>query len=319
MTGYNNCHPNAEHERDRAQVRLYSSLPMTAASAKFFQVIHAGDGKSNKPTKKKTKSKAKGKAKKPDSQKKVKHFFQTKVNEDGYPMHLCEYEPTERRHIYRPPGYGDNKENRWFHDGSHCTNCHLKPCITFEYYSETNDFFFDQNISKKKSVSSCVDGVTKLLQKFYCKVLKRRYLKKEIPPACIRDRVEALCNYADEEKEESNAESSLSVDSEAIEVFCKKTPGAYWDESIRIPFHIFYKNKRFKDEEQKRLACEELLDSESDSDSSSDEDDDDFPLSVLRDHQNGDLSIEEKIAHYRTKQAQQKVVFKQNNRHTTEV
>lgn len=313
MTGYNNCHPNAEQERDKAQAHLYAAQPMTAASELFFQVIHSGDGKNNKPAKKpRKKAKSKPKAKKPDPQTKVKHFFQMKVNEDGYPMKLCEYEPKESRHVYRPPGYGDNKENRWFHDGSHCTMCHLKPCIAFEYHRETDEFFFEQNISKKHTSASCVAGTTKFLQKLYCKIMKRRYLKREIPPACIRDRVDGLGNYAgeDEKEEDSDEESRLSIDSEAIDDYCKKDPIAFWNGTKLIPWHIFYKNQRLKDWEQERLAREKAGSSlsDSESDSEEDDDDDDFPLSVLRDHQIGDLSIEEKIAHYRTKKAQQEAV-----------
>jgi hypothetical protein len=316
MTGYNNCCPNGEHERDRAQAQLYASLPMTATSESFFQVIHAGDGKSDKQARKKTKSKAKNKVKKPDSQTKVKHFFQTKVNEDGYPMKMCEYEPTERRHVYRPPGYGDNKE--WFHDGSHCTSCHLKPCVTFEFYSEMDAFFFEQNKNQKRTVANCATGATKMLQKLYCKIMKRRYLTKEIPPACIRHRIEDLCNYVDDEND-PDTESCLSIDTSAIDEFCKKNP----KEIDRVPLHIFYKNKRFRGAVGKSLASVKSGSSEgdsvSDSEKDSDDDDDDFPLSILRDHQEGDQCIEEKIAHYRTKKAQQTAVFRQNSQHTTAV
>lgn len=312
MTGYNNCHPNAEREREAAQERLYAAQPMTAASELFFQVIHSGDasngnGGKNKNGTKKTKPKKKTKLKKPDSQTKVKHFFQTKVNEDGYPMRMCEYEPMERRHVYRPPGYGENKHNRWFHDGTHCSTCHLKPCITFEYFKEADEFFFDQNIGKEQSVAVCVAGTTNFLQKLYCKTMKRRYLKKEIPPSCIRDRVDSLRTYADDD---SDAESHLSIDTQAIYEHCNKVG---WNSEGKIPPHIYFKNKRFKDEEEKRLASEKTAgnsegDSESGSEEDSDDDDENFPLSILKDHQIGDAPVEEKIAHYRTKKAQQKAV-----------
>lgn len=318
MIRYNNCHPNAERERAAAQAHLYAAQSMTAASELFFQVIHSGEagnskGAKNKNATKKPKPPKRPKARKPDSQMKVKHFFQTKVNEDGYPMGLCEYEPMERRHVYRPPGYGENKHNRWFHEGAHCSTCHLKPCITFEYFQETDEFFFDQNIAKEKSVAVCVADTTWFLQKLYCKTMNRRYLKKEIPPSCIRERVDSLRNYADEDGED-DVESRLSIDTQAIYEFCTKER---WNNK-KIPLHIYYKNQRFKDDEEKRLASEKLGssegDSQSDSDEDSDDDDDDFPLSVLRDHQLGDPPVEEKIAHYRTKKAQQKAVELKNSK-----
>ena len=325
MTGYNNCHPDAERERCNAQSRLYAAQPMTAASEFFFQVIHSSDDGPGKGAKKgnaskKSRPKKIRKAKKADPQTKMKHFFQTKVNEDGYPMKMCEYEPTERKHVYRPPGYGgQNRHNRWYHDGSHCTLCHLKPCIAYEYYQETSEFFFDLNISKEQSASVCVADTTEMLQKLYCKIMKRRYLKREIPPSCIRDRVNDLKNYTDGDSlnEDSDAESHLSIDLSAIDEFCSKDPMAYGELSTKpIPLHIFYKNKRFKDAKQNGSTDKNLDSSKNDSeiDSEDDSDDDDFPLSVLRDHQIGDLSVEEKIAHYRTKKAQQKAVDLKNTK-----
>ncbi|CAB9503690.1 expressed unknown protein [Seminavis robusta] len=49
---------------------------------------------------------------------------------EGYPRESSEYEPSEGKIVYRPPGYGQSKEDK--HDGiiaPHCDICHLKPCL----------------------------------------------------------------------------------------------------------------------------------------------------------------------------------------------
>ena len=60
---------------------------------------------------------------------KVKAREKVKYSSDGYRMDECEWEISEQKILYRPPGYGPDKKSIEANLIPHCTSCHLKPCI----------------------------------------------------------------------------------------------------------------------------------------------------------------------------------------------
>jgi hypothetical protein len=152
--------------------RIYNARPRTPTPGMLWP--EPGDDKPRKKNK---------------PQSKVNNFFKQKENEDGYPMKLCAFEPSENRFVYRPPGYGagDTRNN------AHCLSCHLKPCVVEEYRSETDDCFFDFQITKETPDLEAQEKTLIFLHKKYCKAIKRRYLKKLKPPPCI---VDGLAEFA---------------------------------------------------------------------------------------------------------------------------
>ena len=95
-----------------------------------FQQCHRDKYKSSRPKKTKKPSSAADKKKKTQP-----------VNEDGFPLRLCEYEAAELRQVYRPPGYGQEADPKL----PHCCDCHLKPCVTEEFHDEAKDFMFGKH------------------------------------------------------------------------------------------------------------------------------------------------------------------------------
>jgi hypothetical protein len=199
------------------------------------------------------------------------NFFQQKQNEDGYPMKLCTYEPLEKRFVYRPPGYGVNNTR-----GKHCCSCHLKPCVADEYREETDEFFFDLQITERKPDLVAQEKTLVFLHRKYCKAIKRRYLKKLKAPQCVLESVAGYCSFfhdacsqpeeaaMEEEEEEGFAEGPVR--------FC------YGDSS---------------------------------SEDGSGDDDDAMTLhSLLQDHECGDAPVEDKVRLFHTKKAQQQAVTK---------
>ena len=125
---------------------------------------------------------------KKNAQLKINQFYPDKENGEGYPLKHCQYEPTEGRMVYRPPGYGDDPSIKWHHrQPPHCLSCHLKPCITTDRFNEMSDQASTQKILEKKPKAVVIDATNKSLMRHYCKLMKRPYHKNLKPPVCVTD------------------------------------------------------------------------------------------------------------------------------------
>lgn len=231
------------------------------------------------------------KKRKPNPQTKLKNFFQQKENDDGYPMKFCAYEPLEERFVYRPPGYGVGGRQT----PRHCCSCHLKPCVVDEYRSETNECFFDLQITKKTPGWQAQEKTSVFLHKKYCKAIKRRYLKKLKPPQCIVDRIEG---YKEFFSQYDNNDSDTDTDESDSDM-----------EGAHVAGYGVVVNRRGQDGNKEE--------EEDEHNSSTDEDDDDdcnddIPLSLLRNHECGDLPLTEKNKLYQLKKTQQETVDQNN-------
>ena len=158
---------------------------ITEGARKWCELF--GPKKENKPP---VEKKNKPRARRVSSSKKYSPHGPNKIdtppslqgeNEDGYPLKFCLYEPSESRQIYCPPGYGVDS------DKPHCVLCHLKPCVAGEFHEETKDFMFDEIFQKELTIPAAQKAGLAFVHKKYCKLIKRRYLKKLQPPQCITD------------------------------------------------------------------------------------------------------------------------------------
>ena len=208
MTGYNNCNLFAEEERDAAQSRLYASQKPTAESIYYYKCLDAmNEEKMEKARRDQKVAIAKAPAKKkpakksnPNPQPKVKKYFNDKENEDGYPMKFCTFEPKEARFVYRPPGYPKPEHQ---YKAEHCCSCHLKPCITEVHGLDAQDHMNELHLEKKKTLLASEEAGIVLLHKLYCKLIKRRYLKKLQAPQCIMERVKVYTDVLEDMEEDS--------------------------------------------------------------------------------------------------------------------
>ena len=107
-------------------------------------------------------------------------------NADGYPLIHCEYEPSEDKTVYRPPGYPQNITDLRKGAGSaHCTSCHLKPCLAKAMRPEIKELAVELVSKQGKSSSRTFDKLLNTQQRKHCNLFKRRYLKKLVPPTCL--------------------------------------------------------------------------------------------------------------------------------------
>ena len=107
-------------------------------------------------------------------------------NPDGYQLIHCEYEPTEDKSLYRPPGYPGNIPDYSTCVGTaHCTSCHLKPCLAKAMSNHIKGLAVDLIGKRGKSSNQTFDKLLNTLQRKHCNLFKRRYLKKLEPPLCL--------------------------------------------------------------------------------------------------------------------------------------
>ena len=145
----------------------------------------------DRPSNNKRKKSKRTKPRKKNPQPKMKDLFPIKVNEDGFPMKHCKYEPLEGWFVYRPPGYGCKKPTTRGNNKSagaiagHCTSCHLKPCITKEFHNDSTDLWLDMSIKLLKPDAECSASVAEFLTKKHCQLFKWRYRKNLKSPRCI--------------------------------------------------------------------------------------------------------------------------------------
>ena len=122
---------------------------------------------------------------KKNPQPKIDKCFPIAVNEDGYPLKYCEFEPLENKVVYRPPGYAEGYTRAM----EHCQYCHLKPCVLSVYKKEAMDMELEAAKGGAKA-----DKIAAETEKFFvkkvCKFMKRRYSRKVPVPECVQEQVD---------------------------------------------------------------------------------------------------------------------------------
>lgn len=178
-------------------------------------------------------------------------------------------------------------------DKDSCPSCHLKPCIAELHSSEADELFFDLQIVKGKSDLVAQNTVKGFLQRKYCQAITKRYLKKLEPPECVTEKVASYHDFF----------SRLEATKEAKEA-----------EEAKVHEEINNKPKQRKENAIHRFHYGDSSseDESEDEDSSQDESSNDSQslYSILRDHEVGDIPMEEKVRVFNTKKEQQKAVTK---------
>ena len=73
----------------------------------------------------------------------MKQFFATATNFQGFPIHLCRYEPAVGDMVFVPKNHGALTKGYAWRDLSFCTSCMLQPCIMVEHQDAIQDMASD--------------------------------------------------------------------------------------------------------------------------------------------------------------------------------
>ena len=147
---------------------------------------------------------------KKNTQRKMKSYFSKKKNEDGYPLDDCEWEPNEKKHVYRPPDY---KVIDDFSIGKyeHCVSCHLKPCLTRAYFSEASKLCAHRTMIDKVSSRGARHEVVAMWKEKY-----RKHMKVNKSHATVTKCMTEVANHHFPDSS-SDEESSGSSDEELFD------------------------------------------------------------------------------------------------------
>ena len=127
------------------------------------------------------------KKKRKSKQPKITAKFEMKISEDGYPLKDCEYEPLERKMVYRPKGYTEIL--RCPLRKHHCIDCHLKPCIVETFDDEVREKC--RQMHREGKTPNQILAHTKLFfSRKHCRLFKIRYTKQYQPPSCVVGRLD---------------------------------------------------------------------------------------------------------------------------------
>lgn len=144
----------------------------------------------------------------------VKAFFPTLKNSQGFPLHLCRYEPSVGDHVYVPKSYGQismGTRGRKF-----CPHCMLQPCLTLEHLDEIQDSQFDYHWAHDKAAQAGrkVRKLTPVSRAERCMVqLAAKYFGKEhmkrvgVPQCCINEAHQYNVEWTKRKEEEAEAEA----------------------------------------------------------------------------------------------------------------
>lgn len=148
--------------------------------------------------------------KKKNPQTKIKSFFETVTNFQGFPLKHCVYEHSIHDKVYVPPGYGANCFDP---RPSFCKECLLKPCITLENMNDEVSIgqrLSDEEMLSNKEVRPRLISMMSEIHKGYYKKNKA-YAKQLLPPKCV---VESVESYYDSD---SNSDNDSDKDDECHE------------------------------------------------------------------------------------------------------
>jgi len=200
--------------------------------------------------------------KKKNPQPKIKTFFKEIMNDDGYPMKHCEYEPLVGYPVYRPPKY--QIPNDRLIPNYHCMDCGLKPCITEGFEQEAYDLrrrlVHNEGVSTTEAHHEVLDFWTEK----HRLLMKKRKSKKNKPTKCMLHVAGYRYGPSDVEEDSSSSEE---------ECFDEDDPN--------VLSKLFGKDWKGSDEQTSPMK--DHVDPSGDL---CDTDDDDFPL--YSQHSNGD-------------------------------
>ena len=146
----------------------------------------------------------------------IKKFFDVKLNHQGFPIHMCKYVPEEGDFMYHPPGYLDGIPR--YMRTEYCTHCKLPSCLYDSNFDEICDISNHMAVREDKQPWEIRLKVKEHLTKMHCKLFKRRYYKKMVPPFCVQEKVDRYepddssdDGISEEEEAEFDAEFNAEV------------------------------------------------------------------------------------------------------------
>lgn len=182
------------------------------------------EARTRKPWKRKSK-------RKPNPQTKLKKFYPPKMTDEGYPLSHCEYEPMEKRQVYRPPKYVVSQE-QCFGKHLHCVKCHLKPCITNAYFKEAS------TLSAHRTM---VDGVSSKDAKHEVLVLwKNKYRMLMKPGRAYTGATQCMKDVASQHFASSDEDSDGSSDEELFDEADPKVLSKLFGSAAAMPPKVCY-------------------------------------------------------------------------------
>ena len=110
----------------------------------------------------------------------------SKFTSQGYPFASSEWELSEQKLIYRPPGYGPPMKSIEAITTKHCTSCHLRPCLAKTMDKELNQMCLHLIESEKKRCKFTIKSLEKTLQKEQCRLFMNRYRLKDPIMKCFQ-------------------------------------------------------------------------------------------------------------------------------------
>lgn len=113
---------------------------------------------------------------------------EAKFTSSGYPRESSEWEPLERKLIYRPPGYGPGKYTVESMATPHCTSCHLKPCIGIKMDAELKDLCIKYMGDDGRTKAFTKKVLEKVMMREQRRLFMKRFLLKDPVLQCIQDK-----------------------------------------------------------------------------------------------------------------------------------
>ena len=138
----------------------------------------------------------------------LKAFFQTATNFQGFPIHLCRYEPAISDHVFVPKNYGEMTKGYVWRDLSFCRSCKLQPCIMVEHQDEHIEkachLRWDKKVAEEEGRKACSEldiakkmekHVTKQLRKYFGRDYTNGKLDGQVPDCVIQGTHELARGY----------------------------------------------------------------------------------------------------------------------------
>lgn len=207
----------------------------------------------------------------------LKSFFPAKKNHQGFPIKECKFQKSEGAYMYRPWWYGRAYTNDPASRGiypTYCKHCKLQPCLIVEEKNTMPSMGKHVMEHDKRSPAQARLIIANRLE-----MKRRRIFNLDFgaPPShtqCMTEFVDLW--FPDKQREDFWAPTRSPN-------FQKTTLLEDNDEDAELP-HFDY----------------------DDSEEAQEDDEEDTPLVLLRDHECGDVPLEDKVKSYRVIQAKQK-------------
>jgi hypothetical protein len=126
------------------------------------------------------------KKKKKVSQPKIKSFFVTKTNFQGFDLRLCKYEPSLREMVYVPLRYGIISKT-YGRPILFCASCMLSPCITIEHMEDSCREASRLRVQDGKTNKEARPGLEAKMRQIMSQHFGKKYMKGLPTPKCVHD------------------------------------------------------------------------------------------------------------------------------------